>query len=469
MAAPSPAQSPPLSRLFEHAASAVAAVRAGRSLTEVLARCPAAVRPGTQALAFQALRGLGGALAARAVMAPKPPPPAVDGLLCTALALLWPGDEPLYAEHTVVDQAVTAARQHMPAAANFVNAVLRRFLREREALVEAACRQPEAAYQHPAWWIERVRRDWPAQWQALLAEANRHPPMVLRVNARRSTADDYVHRLGEQGRAAQALGAQAVWLKQPCNVGELPGFAEGDVSVQDLSAQRAAPLLLEGLPSGARVLDACAAPGGKTAHLLELAALDLLALDSDGQRLARVRDNLQRLHLMSAPQGPSTLAFAAGSAVATAAEPSASHGSRVRLQAADARQTATWWDGRPFDAILLDGPCTASGIVRRHPDVRWLRRPEDVTALARTQAELLEALWPLLAPGGRLLYATCSIFLAEGQQQIDAFLQRHGADGPVLDPASPGHLPGLPDNRNPLVAAAPVTGDGFYYALIRKP
>jgi 16S rRNA (cytosine967-C5)-methyltransferase len=231
------------------------------------------------------------------------------------------------------------------------------------------------------------------------------------------------------------LGGQAVVLERPCPVATLPGFAAGDVSVQDAAAQRAAPLLLSGAPlrQGARVLDACAAPGGKTAHLLELRPdLDLLALDSDPHRLQRVQETLGRLHL------------------------------KARTAAADARDSARWWDGRPFDAILLDAPCSASGIVRRHPDVRWLRRPDDIVQLTRIQAELLETLWPLLAPGGRLLYATCSLFKAEGEQRIDAFLQRHGTDGARRDVASPGHLLPLADN-----GAAPE--DGFYYALLHKP
>ena len=444
--------SPPLARLLDHTADAVAAVRAGRSLTDVLARCPAELRPGTQALSFHVLRHWGGAAAVLALMAPKPPPPPVHALLASALALMWPSTgsagKPLYAEHTLVDQAVTAARQRTPAAANFINAVLRRFLREREALVAAASRQPEAAFQHPAWWIERVRQDWPMRWQALLQAANEHPPMVLRVNARHSTAAAYVQRLAAAGRAASVIGEHAVSLAEPCNVAELPGFAEGDVSVQDIAAQRAAHLLLglggTALPAGARVLDACAAPGGKTAHLLELADLDVLALDSDAQRLQRVQQTLSRLHLSA------------------------------ELRAADARDVPRWWDGRPFDAVLLDAPCSASGIVRRHPDVRWLRRPDDLAASARVQATLLDALWPLVKPGGRLLYAVCSIFKQEGQHQIDAFLQRHAADKPLLDPASPGHLLGLPDNA--LTAAAPASGpaaaaagDGFYYALIHKP
>ncbi len=433
-------------RLLDLGADAVAAVQGGRSLTDVLARVPADARPGAQALSFHVLRWLGSAQAVRAALAPKTPPPRVDALLTSALALLWPVPAPPYPDHTLVDQAVTAARHRTPAAANFVNAVLRRFLRERAALVQAAQHAPVAAWNHPAWWIDRVRQDWPAQWQSVLTSANDHPPMTLRVNARRATAQQYVDRLAAMGRAAwastdPALGGQVVVLDKPCPVTQLPGFAEGEVSVQDASAQRAAPLLLgpRGLLSGARVLDACAAPGGKTAHLLECADLDVLALDSDAQRLTRVQDTLQRLGL------------------------------RAEMRAADARLTSAWWDGRPFDAILLDAPCTASGIVRRHPDIRWLRRPEDVMALARVQSEMLAALWPLLKPGGRLLYATCSVFKAEGQEQIDAFLQRIGPAGARLDPASPGHLLPLPDNgAQPAGLRGPVLSDGFFYALIHK-
>jgi 16S rRNA (cytosine967-C5)-methyltransferase len=217
----------------------------------------------------------------------------------------------------------------------------------------------------------------------------------------------------------------AVVLRAPRPVQQLPGFSEGEVSVQDAAAQLAAPLLL-GAPAllapGARLLDACAAPGGKSAHLLELAEIELVALDVDAQRLQRVHDNLKRLRL---------------------ADPA-----RVHVVAGDARQPAAWWDGRPFDAILLDAPCTASGIARRHPDVRWLRRPADIDHLAATQAQLLAALWPLLKPGGRLLYATCSIFKAEGHRQIDAFLQRMGPASARLWPHSPGHLLPLADNAS---------------------
>ena len=435
-----------MSRLLELTADAVQAVLAGRSLTEVLAACPAPARPGTQALAFAVLRRWGSANAAREQLAPRTPPPAVDALLTSALALLWPSDAPPYPDHTLVDQAVNAARRKVPAAAGFINAVLRRFIRERPAIVAQAGHSVLGAWNHPAWWVERLRHDWPAQWQALLGQAQEHPPMVLRVNTRRISRADYQQRLATAGLAARPAAGpghdQALVMNQPCPVDRLPGFVQGEVSVQDLAAQRAASLLLgTGLPAGARVLDACAAPGGKTAHLLELASeIDLLALDADSARLARVDDTLRRLGLA---------------------------GPQAHTRAADARQVAQWWDGQPFDAILLDAPCTASGIVRRHPDIRWLRRPDDVRALAQTQAELLHALWPLLKPGGRLLYATCSIFRAEGSEQIDAFLQRQGPEAVRLDPDSPGHLVPLADNGSTDPEAA--LADGFFYALLHKP
>ncbi len=251
-------------------------MRAGRSLTDALDALDGELRPGVLALASDVMRRLGTALAVRERLAPRAPPPPVDALLLSALALLLPrGGAAPYADHTLVDQAVTAARHRMPAAAGFVNAVLRRFVRERAALLEAVLHQDVAAFNHPLWWIERVRHDWPGSWRELLEADNQAPPMVLRVNARRSTPHDYVQRLAANGRQAQVVGPQAVWLATPCPVAQLPGFADGDVSVQDLSAQRAAPLLLAPpLPPGARVLDACAAPGGKTAHLLELADLE---------------------------------------------------------------------------------------------------------------------------------------------------------------------------------------------------
>jgi 16S rRNA (cytosine967-C5)-methyltransferase len=430
----------PLARLLGHAADAVGAVRGGQSLNDALARCPAPARPGTQALAFHALRWLGAAEVVRRRLAPKAPPPEVDALLLVALALLWPPGGPPYEEHTLVDQAVAATTRRAPRSAGFVNAVLRRFGREREAIVAAALVDPLARFNHPLWWLERLRADWPERWQAIAEADNLHPPMTLRVNIRRVTAAAYLDSLVANGIEAIALGGAAIALVRPVPVTQLPGFAEGLVSVQDANAQRAAPLLLaEALPPGARVLDACAAPGGKSAHLLELADLDLLAIDRDPARLGRVDATLTRLGL------------------------------RAETRAADAATPARWWDGRPFAAILLDAPCSASGIVRRHPDVRWLRRPSDVPALAATQARLLDALWPLLAPGGRLLYVTCSVFRAEGSAQIDAFLQRAGDAGLAARPPSPGQLLPLPDNdARPSTPPFAGAADGFFLALIEK-
>lgn len=436
-----PAAAPPLSRLLGLTADAVEAVRAGRSLTEVLAACPAELRPGVQALSFHVLRRLGQALAAREYLAPKAPPKSIDALVLSALALLWPDGEAPYADHTLVDHAVTAARQRLVASAAFVNAVLRRFVRQQQVVIDAAQRTLPGRYNHPEWWIERLQADWPAHWAELLAANDRRPPMTLRVNSRRGSVAAYLARLSVAGVPGRAVGVHGVVLHAPCAVGRLPGFADGDVSVQDAAAQLAATLLLSGapLPPGARVLDACAAPGGKTAHLLELADLNVLALDQDATRLVRVGETLARLHL------------------------------QATTQVGDASRPATWWDGIPFDAILLDAPCTASGIVRRHPDVRWLRRATDVPTLAALQARLLKALWPLLKPGGRLLYCTCSVFKAEGQAQIDAFLQRQG-DASLADaPTSPGHLLPLPDNAPAGVESdfAPAA-DGFFYALLHK-
>jgi len=449
----------PLARLLGHAADAVAAVRSGRSLDDALSRCPAPARPGAQALAFHSLRWLGAAEVVRRRLAPKTPPPNVDALLLTAIALLWPPGSPPYAEHTLVDQAVTAATERVARSAGFINAVLRRFVRERDEIVAVAGADPLARFNHPRWWLDRLRADWPDRWQALADADNVHAPMTLRVNARRETPAGYAATLAGRGLDATLIGGAAIALARPLPVTQLPGFAEGVVSVQDVNAQRAAPLLLgmslasagasagaslgagsgAALRAGARVLDACAAPGGKTAHLLELADVDLLAIDRDGARLARVDETLARLGL------------------------------RAQTRVADATDPTSWWDGRPFDAILLDAPCSASGIVRRHPDVRWLRRAGDLPALAATQARLLDALWPLLAPGGRLLYATCSIFRDEGPAQIDAFLQRAGDAVVAAAPPSPGQLLPLPDNDDkPPSPGSPGSGDGFFLTLLEK-
>ena len=435
-----PPASLPLATLLGHAADAVAAVRAGESLDTAFDRCPSEARPGTQALAFHSLRWLGSAEALRRALARKPPAPPTDALVLTALALLWPAGGPPYAGHVLVDQAVAAARRRDPGAASFVNAVLRRFLREQDALVAKASAGRVGRWNHPVWWLDRLAADWPDRWQAIARADNERPPMTLRVNARRGSVEGYLDELAGAGLGGEAVGAWAVRLDRPVPVGRLPGFDRGRVSVQDANAQRAVELLLAApLPAGARVLDACAAPGGKTAQLLEQADVEVLAIDRDPARLARVDATLGRLGLVA------------------------------RTVAADAARPADWWDGRPFAAILLDAPCSASGIVRRHPDVRWLRRASDIPALAATQARLLDALWPLLAPGGRLMYCTCSLFKAEGREQIDAFLQRHGDAVLPASPASPGHLLPLPDNDETRSAGpAAAAADGFFLTLLEK-
>lgn len=456
---PAPGHSLPLSQLLGRCANAVAAVRKGQSLNEALAATPAPERPGTQALTFTVMRRMGLAQALRQKLVPKAPHPWVDALLISALALI---DEGSYDAHTLVDQAVQACKKKPKvgqAASGLVNAVLRRFLRERAELIASLADDEVARHNHPGWWIRRLKKDWPDHWQAILAADQAQPPLTLRANTRHGSAAAYRERLVTAGllpadapaiEAPTPLGPEPIVLPRAVPVGQLPGFAEGDASVQDASAQWAAPLLLQAggspLPAGARILDACAAPGGKTAHLLELGDFDVTALDADPERLQRIKGTLDRLGL------------------------------KARTIAADASRPADWWDGQPFDAILLDAPCSASGIVRRHPDARWLRRDTDIAALARTQDAILDALWPLLKPGGHLLYCTCSVFREEGEDRIDAFLQRTpgarrlpapGHILPVVEyPETPAHRPlGPPHQGAPTVDP----GDGFFHALLARP
>jgi 16S rRNA (cytosine967-C5)-methyltransferase len=434
------APSPPLWRLLQSAAHVVQAVRAGRSATAALDEIDPAMRGGAQALAFQALRQLGRAEALRAQLARRAPPAPTDALLCTALALCWREGHAPYEPFTLVDQAVEAAKRHPDTRGQFgfVNACLRRFMREREALIAATDADPVARWNHPRWWIERLQRDHPAHWEAILEANNEQPPMTLRVNARRSSVADCLSLLQREGVAAAPVGRHGVILARPCGVHDVPGFDAGVVSVQDAAAQLAAPLLLDGLGGGRplTILDACAAPGGKTGHLLELADAQVTALDVDPARCERIRETLERL------------------------------GVQARVVAADASQPPSWWDGREFDAILLDAPCTASGIVRRHPDVRWLRRETDVARLAQVQQRLLAALWPLVKPGGRLLYCTCSVFRAEGEAQVETFLA-HNKEAFSL--AAPGHLlPQSGTKANRLRDNLEGDHDGFFYALLER-
>nr|WP_296486283.1 16S rRNA (cytosine(967)-C(5))-methyltransferase RsmB [Rhodoferax sp.] len=433
-------QKTPLWRQLQAVAAVLQNVRSGMSATAALEGVMADLRPGVQALLFHVLRSLGRAEALRQLLAPRSPPPHADALLCTALALAWCDQEAPYEAFTLVNQTVEAAKRSAATQpqARFINACLRRFLRERDTLVQLTDQNPVALWNHPAWWIKRLQKDWPGQWQSILAANNRHAPMTLRVNCRRSSVLLYLQALKEAGLNASAAGSSGVTLEQARPVLALPGFAEGVFSVQDAAAQLAAPLLVSGLTAtgSLQILDACAAPGGKTAHLLEITDGRVTALDVDPLRCERIHHTLQRLGL------------------------------EARVLVADAAKVSAWWDGQLFDAILLDAPCSASGIVRRHPDVRWLRRESDIAQLVAIQARLLKALWQVLKPGGRLLYCTCSVFRAEGEDQIETFLA-HNTEAFLLP--SPGHL--LPANgaNADAVPDNPIGDhDGFYYALLEK-
>ena len=332
--------------------------------------------------------------------------------------------------HAAVSATVDAAALlGQRSAAGLVNAVLRRYQREREQLTRDQGQFPEARFAHPSWLIEALRRDYPGQWQTILEANNVLPPMWLRVNLSRMTQTAYLAKLAASGLAASAGEvASAVRLEEPQPVDLLPGFGAGEVSVQDLSAQRAAPLL--DVAPGQRVLDACAAPGGKTGHILEMATgrNEVWALDRDAARLALVGENLQRLGLSAT------------------------------LVAGDATAPGDWWDGRPFERILLDAPCSALGVIRRHPDIKVLRSPTDVDRVVTLQAKMLRSLWPLLAPGGRLVYATCTVLKRENDEQIAAFRSEEPTIEPNGTAATACQL--LPGEAE---------GDGFYYAWLRKP
>lgn len=436
-----PHLAPPLSAVLLASARVVEDVLEGRSMTDALADVDGALRPAAQAVSFHAMRYLGWADAVGRELVQRYPNVLFESLLLVSLTLLKAEGEaaaglpgmPVYAPHTVVDQAVTAASstRSLGAFKGLLNACLRRFLRERAALEAAVADSPEAEWNHPGWWVKQLRVAYPQQWQEILRAANVPAPLTLRVNRRRASREQVLAAFQDAGLAADTVGQAGLVLATPRPVAQLPGFAEGWWSVQDAGAQLAAELLAP--QDGMRVLDACAAPGGKTAHLLELADIDLLALDADADRLTRVGQNLDRLGLA---------------------------GEHVRLQAADAADLDAWWDGKPFDAVLADVPCTASGIVRRHPDIRWLRREHDVRRTATLQARILDALWRTVAPGGRLLYVTCSIFPIEGTRQALEFLQRH-PEARRLD--APGQLLPVAVDATPAAQR-----DGFFYALFAK-
>ena len=415
------------------ASDALTAVLAGRNLDQVLrktwsqhAKLTAAERGAIQDISFGAVRWYGEFSAVLQQLVAKPiSDVAVSSLLIVALFQL---KHTRAKDHAVVDHAVqTIQAMGKTPLKGFVNGVLRSYLRQREMLESTLATVPEAVYSYPAWWITKLRIQYPENWQAILTWGNLHPPMTLRVNSRKTSLEDYRLQLAKAGIDAREMDHEAITLANPISTDVLPGFREGLVSVQDYSAQQAARLL--DVAPDHRVLDACAAPGGKTAHLIELGASDVTAIDIDQDRLDTAANNLARLEM------------------------------KAKLVAGDAGKLPTWWDDIPFDRILCDAPCTASGVVKRHPDIKWLRREADIATFAQQQARLLAVLWQTLKSGGRLLYVTCSVFREENQDQIADFCRRHSdaVQLPLLlHDQQQGQL--LPNAR----------GDGFYFALLEK-
>lgn len=421
------------------AAYAVAEVLAGHNLTVSMPKALRKVKlatPQQQAAAqdysYLTLRFYAEAAAFLQALTPKPvTDERVNALLLVALSqLLHSKDD----DFTVVNQAVEAAgKTGQRWAKGLVNAVLRNFLRQRAALQTRFDGQEEVQFNYPQWWISTLKQQYPQHWEEILETGNSHPPMTLRVNLRKTDVATYMQWLQGAGIQAHPLGGTAIQLQQPLPVHKLPHFEAGWVSVQDAGAQWAAPLL--DLQPGQRVLDACSAPGGKTCHILEACAVDLLSLDVETARLQRVHENLQRLGL------------------------------QAKVMAGNAAQS-DWFDGKLFDRILADVPCSASGIVRRHVDMKWLRRPQDLATFAQTQQEILSNLWQMLAKGGKLLYVTCSIFQQENEMQIQQFLTSHAdaARLPVTFDAS--ILPCQQWIGGQLLPTA--EHDGLFYALLQK-
>jgi 16S rRNA (cytosine967-C5)-methyltransferase len=422
-------QSHSLAQSFAASGEVIGRVLAGGSLNAALAELktrtgPTALAAAAQDLSYGALRAYGVVDAALDRLLDRPiSDSSLRGLLLAALSELMvrPG-----AAHAIVHQAVEAAtRLGRPRAKGLVNAVLRNYQRQAATLMAEIESADSGRFRHPRWWIELLKSAYPEQWPAILEAGNDHPPMTLRVNRRRSPAERYLETLRNAGVPARRVGEYAIQLETPRRLEALPGFASGEVSVQDAGAQWAAPLL--DLAAGMQVLDACAAPGGKTGHILELEDCEVVAADVDPARTDRIAQNLARLGLSA------------------------------RVVIADCRQPERYWAPNQFDRILLDAPCSASGVARRHPDSKWLRRPEDIPGFARGQAAMLDALWRVLKPGGKLLYVTCSVFPAENGEQVQAFLAGHGDAAGLA-------LHGLPDGQ---IVPGP-DSDGFYYALLQK-
>jgi len=421
------------------AAQAVSGVLNGHNLSltlpQALRQFPKATpqqKSVAQDLSYNALRFYAEAAAYLKALTEKPiSDEIIRNLLIVALVQLLHG---LDDDFTVVNQAVTAAGQNKkPWAKSLVNAVLRNFLRQKQSLVPKILANESARYNYPKWWINKLKGQYPSQWKDILETGNQHPPMTLRINVRKTNLADYMRLLGDNGIAATHLGSEAIMLEKPLPVEKIPGFAEGYVSVQDYGAQLAAHLLK--LPKGAKVLDACAAPGGKTCHLLELYDVQMTSMDADANRLQRVGENLRRLGL------------------------------QAELKVGRAEKAHEYWPADYFDLILADVPCSASGIVRRHVDMKWLRRDSDILLFAQQQSVILQQLWQILAKGGKLLYVTCSVFDEENRAQIEDFLQK--TPDATLQPFT------LDDKNNnfhirngQLIPSK--QHDGLFYALLQK-
>lgn len=426
------------------AAHAVKLVLSGRNLTSALplalASYPNATpqqRGAAQDLSYGTLRFYGEIDAYLTQLLEKPlSDERIHGILLVALYQLLHDRADAF---TVVNQAVQAVSLLKRPAAKawakgLVNAILRNFLRQQAQLASRLAKKEVATYSYPQWWINKLKQQYPLHWQSMLENGNRHPPMTLRVNCKKISLTDYQLLLTRQGIESDRLGGQALVLTKPVAVEKIPGFSDGVVSVQDYGAQLAAVLL--DVQAQNRVLDACAAPGGKAGHILELGCANLTALDNDPSRLLRVQSNLTRLQL------------------------------QAQVREGDAASSA-WWDGVCFDRILADVPCTASGIVRRHVDIKWLRREADVASFVAQQAKILPNLWQMLAKGGKLLYVSCSVFNEENQGQVDTFLQNH-ADAKQLafDVSAMGGNDNLTHLHGQLIPCA--AHDGFFYALLQK-
>jgi 16S rRNA (cytosine967-C5)-methyltransferase len=420
------------------AAAAAAKVLAGSSLTAVLqgvwhshTDLSAQQRGAIQDLSYGVLRFYGQLDVLLGLLLKKPLKD--QNLRCLLLVALYQLEYSKTASHAVVDNAVSVSRtfgrgKSARGVQGLVNAVLRNFIRNRSTLLARVAECEVGQYSHPQWWIDKLRAQYPQDYKTVLDNSNKRPPMTLRVNRRKAMITEYQNLLTQSGMDARPSGNNALELSQPVAVVRLPGFAEGLVSVQDAGAQMAARLL--DVRDHMRVLDACAAPGGKSAHLLELADIELTAVDNDIARVARITQNFTRLGLK------------------------ASH-----IIHGNASQPAEWWDGKLFDRILADVPCSASGVTRRHPDIKWLRRESDLFQFVAKQREILDALWQILASDGKLLYATCSVFTEENELQVKNFLRYH-SDARLVPisgiEATDGQI--LPNSHH----------DGFFYALLHK-